>query len=252
MFAKRPELLAQSPEALQTKLDILLAYNVDIESILRAPLTFEMSSTALSNQLEELKKLKLDKIKSYMIDEPISTTIAMKENQEKKKSMLGEFKGSTLEYISSRLGWTEEQAEEAIRSTPAIAKISAKKVRHFLSMLMFFSYVYEITQDLIPNQFVGIILQAKSFVDFILTETHFTGLDVLDCTRVFSHKVDESRARYNELTSLGFKPDHLRIFAFDRKRYIKHIRCHCEKSRKKDIWDRFLVIEKRVKEKQFK
>lgn len=113
-------------------------------------------------------------------------------------------------YISSRLSWTEEEAAEASQ------KWSARRIS---------------------------FAKAEKLLDFILKETHFTKAHVLKCVRVFRWKVDEIRARYHELISIGVKPKRVTMLLFSRNGYIKYARRHC-----KTVWNQFLAIEKRVKE----
>lgn len=66
-FARNSSFFLRSPQTLQAKLDMLLAYSVEEESILKSPETFKLSVKSLENRLNELKSKEVAKIWSWML-----------------------------------------------------------------------------------------------------------------------------------------------------------------------------------------
>lgn len=68
-FAKRHDVFLElnSPKQLKSKLDVLLQYDVDRESILRSKKTFRQSSKRIEKLLCKLRDGGVDRILSYMI-----------------------------------------------------------------------------------------------------------------------------------------------------------------------------------------
>lgn len=85
-------------------------------------------------------------------------------------------------------------------------------------------------------------------MDFIQNETHFTKMDLLNCVQIFKFKVEEMKARYHELKSIGLEP-RLPILVKNSEAYIKSVRSHCVNS---DKQEQFWSIAKRVKEKKLR
>lgn len=92
-------------------------------------------------------------------------------------------------------------------------------------------------------------LQVEKLLDFLLKETHFTQTDITSCLRVFASNLEELKIRLNELTAIEFIPKRLYIICLDRKRYLKIIEQYCEGKNENRIWDQFMLIEKRLKER---
>lgn len=103
--------------------------------------------------------------------------------------------------------------------------------------------------DLIKIQFFYFVYcttQAKDITDFIVNETHFTAADTSNHAILLKRlSVIECRKRYNELSTLDYKPISLRLLVLTRQEYLSILRRYCTKN--KIAWDRFAHIEQRLK-----
>lgn len=66
-FAKNPSIFLRFARNLNKKLDALLAFDVEFDSILRAPATFRMELKQLEKRLKELKANSIEMIQSWML-----------------------------------------------------------------------------------------------------------------------------------------------------------------------------------------
>lgn len=129
-FSKRPTALTKSPSSLRQKLDALLAYEyLNRESILDSPQTFIMPLSSLKSRLRELKEMDVENVRSYMLIYSIPKIMKLMSKKRAAKATLGEFDGSIVNYIANRLGWSQNQAEEAVHKCPAISKMNCEKVK---------------------------------------------------------------------------------------------------------------------------
>lgn len=126
-LAACPKLMKHQPSSLQAKLDILLAHdNFDKDTIIKQWDVFLLSPEFIKMRLNELSEWSLDKIKAYMILD-LNTTFSIKRKHEEKK-VLTEFNDSTLTYLSTRFGWTDEQVQRAVDDKPFLTKMTFDKV----------------------------------------------------------------------------------------------------------------------------
>lgn len=66
-FAKNPERFLRSPEKSKKVLDMLIAYDVEPNSILNASETFRINLNNLEERLTELKAASFDPLYSWMV-----------------------------------------------------------------------------------------------------------------------------------------------------------------------------------------
>lgn len=128
-FAIHPRVLIQQPSDLQTKLDFLLANdNFDRDSILNHSLILIWSLESIRKRLIELSQISTGKIKAYMITQQMPYILNALARKEKEMEDLAEFSGSTLEYLSNRFGWTDDQVHKAVEAKPFLLKLTFDKV----------------------------------------------------------------------------------------------------------------------------
>ncbi|XP_031617296.1 uncharacterized protein LOC116337108 isoform X4 [Contarinia nasturtii] len=118
-FAAKSEVFLKTmPNVLKPKLDVLLKHGVDRTTILSCSRVFKLNSVAqIDHRIKSLKKTGLDKISTYMINKLYSPEFKLRIERrlEEKKSLDGF--ANSMEYLSNRLGWSENDLKDAsIRS----------------------------------------------------------------------------------------------------------------------------------------
>lgn len=66
-FAKSPEQFLVDPSKLIEKLNLLIHYDVELESILKSPATFKLNYKTIEKKLKELKSQNVEEITSPML-----------------------------------------------------------------------------------------------------------------------------------------------------------------------------------------
>lgn len=152
---------------------------------------------------------------------------------------------STIDYVAKRLNWDEMTKENLLKRYPSIAKCNVTKVIEHKHIALFMSRIKK-EELIMPIHFN---FQAKSLIDYLLNETHFTEHDITSCPRVFSNSVETLENRIKELQSVKLKPERMYIICLDRKNYLKFIERHCSRLNDKEIWSNFQKIETKIKQK---
>lgn len=261
-FANSPSIFFRSPRTLHQKLNILLAFGVELESILNAPITFRMNLNNLEKRLKELKSNSVEPIYSWMLTCSTSQLDAWVVNMKYKYKCTwpwncknnelcrmikrqGEQKevldgcDNAVDYIAKRLNWDRRAKESALKSCPSIAKCNVAKVTHpFYKSFHIRTKIWKFS-----------LFQVRRLLDYLLTETHFTEADISSHPRVFMNSLETLKARFAETLSVEYMPKRLYIICLDRKRYLEIIEKHCQRMNNENIWCKFRKIEKGIKEK---
>lgn len=127
------------------------------------------------------------------------------------KELLGD--RTLVEYVADRLGYDVNTTKFVLDKHPAIYTVRVTKVRRL--MLIYLDTI---------NKFKSpISSQIKEILDYFLNESEFTANDVAQVPRILCHSLTTTRARLNELRSLGCKPSSLVIVCRSRNEYRKFI-----------------------------
>ncbi|XP_031635754.1 transcription termination factor, mitochondrial-like [Contarinia nasturtii] len=215
-FAKNPIIFLRDPQMLQRKLDMLLAFNVEPNSILNSPLTFRMNLNKIENRLNELKTNSIESISSWMLTCTVSQLNTIIKRHAEQKDLLDDC-SNAIEYLAKHLDWDRKTTQKALKSCPTLVKCN--------------------------------IIKIQKHLDFLLNETHFTKEDITSYPRVFNNSLETLRVRFNELAAIKCHPKRVYVICLEKKRYLEMIEKHCQSVDDKNVWEHFRKIEKRLKEK---
>ncbi|XP_031617293.1 uncharacterized protein LOC116337108 isoform X2 [Contarinia nasturtii] len=211
-FAAKSEVFLKTmPNVLKPKLDVLLKHGVDRTTILSCSRVFKLNSVAqIDHRIKSLKKTGLDKISTYMINKLYSPEFKLRIERrlEEKKSLDGF--ANSMEYLSNRLGWSENDLKDASIRYPELKKYSALKI--------------------------------KTHLDFWQSEVGLTANEITNSLYILIKNLDEMKLRLCEMRKTGATLKLSRI-AGTKTVYLKYIRSCCP------VKD-FPIIEARIKQKK--
>ncbi|XP_031636836.1 uncharacterized protein LOC116349497 isoform X2 [Contarinia nasturtii] len=211
-FAAKSEVFFKTmPNVLKPKLDVLLKHGVDRTTILSFSTIYKLYSVAqIDHRIKSLKKTGLDKISAYMIDRfnSLEFKLCLERRLEEKKSLDGF--ANSMDYLSNRLGWSENDLKDALKRDFSLKQSSALKI--------------------------------KTHLDFWQSEVGLTANIITNSLYIFHRNVEEMKLRLCEMRKIR-APIKLRRITGTKTVYLKYIRRYATE-------EDFSIIEARIKQKK--
>lgn len=187
-FIKYPFMFTKTFESVKENLDVLLEHNVQPIHILRDLRSFRYKPTSNDKRLTRAKDAQKEKLMPWMTRCSERTLKKCLDLSLEKKSILGE-NDSVPEYLSQRLGYDMEIIEYMVKKHPLMVTVRMKKL--------------------------------KEVLDFLLDEMNFSPLQIVQVPKVLSHSLDTTKARLNELKSIGYTLTSLSNLCKSKREYQK-------------------------------
>ncbi|XP_030377037.1 transcription termination factor, mitochondrial [Scaptodrosophila lebanonensis] len=189
-LSKRLFILEMPFDMFEKNLQHMIDYNVSPLNILKDLWAFRYTPKSVQLRLERAKRAKKDKIMPWMVrcPEPIlqrSLKLSLDELR-----VLGKF-SSVAEYMADRLGFSVQETKAIMDKHPQVHTVRVTKI--------------------------------KEVLDYLLNDAQFSRFEVAQVPRILCHSLKTTKARMEELKSIGCRPSSLVIVCRSKREYEKFL-----------------------------